>query len=60
MTRLGEWWSRCRRELDHARRENEQAREQVAKTLEKARERGVTVRLSQAALQRIATLEQHN
>ncbi len=60
MSWIGDWWMRRRRELEQARRENEQARETVATKIKQARERGETVQLFKAALARIATVEQHN
>lgn len=53
MEALNKWWNKRRRELEAARRENSEAREQVAKTIAQAREEGVTVSLSRAALERI-------
>lgn len=52
-----EWWNRQRRELEAARRDNEQAREDVAKTMKRARERGDTVYLSREALKRITSID---
>lgn len=52
---LNRWWNRRRDELEAARRENNEARERVAKTIAQAQEEGVTVALSRAALERIGT-----
>lgn len=52
---LNRWWNRRRDELEAARRENNEARERVAKTIAQAQEEGVTVSLSRAALERIGS-----
>lgn len=48
---------RVSRELEEARVESTEAREQLAKKLRRAKEEGVTVQLSRAALERIVKIE---
>lgn len=48
---------RVSRELEEARVESAEAREQLAKKLRRAKEEGVTVQLSRAALERIVKIE---
>lgn len=57
MKRVSEWWNRQRRELETARRDNEQAREDVATKMKRAREQGAVVLLSRDALKRIASID---
>lgn len=48
---------RVHRELEAARKESKEAREQLVRKLRRAEEDGVTVQLSRAALQRIVKIE---
>lgn len=57
MNCMPEWWNKRTRELEAARRDNEEAREGVAKTMKQAQERGAAVYLSQEALKRIASID---
>lgn len=57
---LTDWWTKHRSELEAARRENQEAREEVATTMAAARRSGVSVSLSRAALERIATSERND
>lgn len=49
--------SRVNRELEEARRDQEEARRKLLEKLRRAEEDGVTIQLSRAALQRIVTIE---